>query len=173
MNDPASQYVVIGKISSAYGIKGWVNVHSFTDPVTNILDYQPWYLLPLKAGRKQEPVRIVSGRAHGKQVVAQIEGCNDRNQAELYRGLEIAVHRDQLPEPDKSEHYWIDLEGLSVVNREGIKLGVVDSLMETGANDVLVVKGDKEHLIPYVKDEFILDVDLENGRITVDWDPDF
>ena len=173
MVDSASQFVVVGKITSAYGIKGWVNVHSFTDPVTNILDYQPWYLLPQKAGKNHEPVRVVSGRAHGKQVVAQIEGCTDRNQAELYRGLEIAIHRDQLPEPDESEHYWIDLVGLSVVNLEGVELGVVDSLLETGANDVLVVKGKKEHLIPYVKDIFIRDVDSENRRITVDWDPDF
>ncbi|WP_455376036.1 ribosome maturation factor RimM [Kaarinaea lacus] len=173
MDDPASQYVIVGKISSAYGIKGWINVYSFTDPVTNILNYQPWYLSPQKTSKSWEPVRVVAGRAHGKHVVAQIEGCNDRNKAELYRGLEIAVHRDQLPEPSANEYYWIDLVGLNVVNLAGVELGIVDSLLETGANDVLVVKGKKEHLIPYVKGEFIHDVDLENRRITVDWDPDF
>lgn len=173
MDDPASQFVIVGKISSAYGIKGWVNIYSYTDPVTNILDYQPWYLSARQRGQEWRPVKIVNGRAHGKNVVAQIEGCNDRNQAELYRGLEIAIHRDQLPEPEENEHYWVDLVGLKVVNLQGQELGIVDSLMETGANDVLVVKGNKEHLIPYVQDEFIKQVDLENRCITVDWDPDF
>ena len=173
MEDPASQFVIVGKISSAYGVKGWVNVNSFTDPVTNILNYQPWYLSSRQQNQPWQPIKVVTGRPHKKNVVAQLEGCNDRNQAELYRGLEIAIHRDQLPEPDENEHYWVDLVGLKVLNLKGGELGVVDHLLETGANDVLVVKGNKEHLIPYVKDEFIKQVDLENGQITVDWDPDF
>jgi len=173
MDDSASQFVVVGKIASAYGIKGWVNVQSYTDPVTNILDYQPWYLISKKDKNQRQPIRIVNGRLHGKHVVAQIEGCNDRNQAELYRGLEIAISRDQLPEPQDDEHYWIDLIGLDVENLQGIKLGVVDSILETGANDVLVVKGEKEHLIPFVTNEFIRNIDLENRLITVDWDADF
>jgi len=173
MDDSASQFVVVGKIASAYGIKGWVNIQSYTDPVTNILDYQPWYLISPRDQNQREQVRIISGRPHGKQVVAQIEGCNDRNKAELYRGLEIAIDRDQLPAVPEDEHYWIDLIGLEVVNKDGIKLGKVDSLLETGANDVLVVKGEKEYLIPFVKDEFVHDIDLEKHCITVDWDPDF
>lgn len=173
MDDPASQFVIVGKISSAYGIKGWVNVNSFTDPVTNILEYQPWYLSSHQAEKQWQSVRVVNGRAHGKNVVAQIEGCDDRNQAERYRGLDIAIHRDQLPEPEEGEHYWIDLVGLTVINLNGDELGVVDSLLETGANDVLVVKGKKELLIPYVQQEFIKQVDLESRVITVDWDPDF
>lgn len=173
MNNPASQRVVVGKITSAYGIKGWVNIHSYTDPITNILKYQPWFLSGRKKGELGKTVRIVNGRAQGKHVVAQLEGCDDRNQAETYRGLEIAVDRDQLPEPQENEHYWIDLIGLEVVNLGGVKLGVVDSLMETGANDVLVVQGEKEHLIPFVEKEFIHDIDLENRKITVDWEADF
>jgi len=89
------------------------------------------------------------------------------------RGIEIAIKRDQLPATEDNEFYWIDLEGLKVVNQEGIDLGVVESLMETGANDVLVVRGDKERLIPFVMDEYVLDVDLDKGTITVDWDPEF
>ena len=173
----SQQLVVVGKISSAYGIKGWVNIYSYTDPVTNILQYQPWYLS--REGKDGwEPVRIITGRQQGKHVVAQFEGCQDRNKAELYRGLEIAIDRSQFPEPVQSEHYWIDLIGLTVVTVSGEELGVLDSILETGANDVLVVKDrskahSKEHLIPFVQDEFVRNIDMENHRITVDWDPDF
>ncbi|WP_455200254.1 ribosome maturation factor RimM [Kaarinaea lacus] len=173
MDDPAHQFVVVGKVSSAYGIKGWLKINSFTDPITNILQYDPLYLQSRDSRQSWEAIRVSNGRAHGKQVVIQFEGVNDRNQAELLRGLEIAVTRDQLPEPEDDEYYWVDLEGLSVINLDGITLGVVDSVMETGANDVLVVKGDKERLIPYVMDEFIHAIDLDAGTITVDWDPDF
>lgn len=180
MDDSNSQFVVVGKISSAYGIKGWVNIYSYTHPVTNILQYQPWYLATRQSNSGKndwQAVRIISGRPHGKQVVAQIEGCDDRNKAELYRGLEIAIDRSQLPEADPDEHYWVDLIGLKVVTLSGVELGEVDSLLETGANDVLVVKdpskADKEHLIPFVMDEFVREIDMDNQRITVDWDPDF
>jgi len=176
-SQPPEQLVVVGKISSAYGIKGWVNIYSYTNPVTNILQYQPWFLSPRNSKESWEPVRIATGRPQGKQMVAQLEGCEDRNKAELYRGLEIAIDRSQLPEPEQSEHYWIDLIGLSVVTVTGEELGVLDSILETGANDVLVVKapskGSKEHLIPFVQDEFVCEIDMENRLITVDWDPDF
>jgi len=173
MDELDPQLVIVGKIASAYGIKGWVNVTSFTDPVTNILQYQPWYLQSQDKARRIEPVRIVQGRVHGKQIVAQLEGYNDRNQAELLRGLDIAVARSQLPASKQGEYYWRDLIGMRVFNIDGIDLGVVDSLMETGANDVLVVNGDKQRLIPYVINEYIRLVDLKQGKIIVDWDPDF
>ena len=173
MDDPDSQFVVVGKIASAYGIKGWVHVYSYTDPASNILQYQPWLLQSRDSKQPWNPVKVLSGRPHGKQIVVQLEGCFDRNQAEQLRGLEIAVSRDQFPDTENDEYYWIDLVGLAVVNLEGVKLGVVDSVMETGANDVLVVKGDRERLIPYVMDEFIRDIDLDAGTITVDWDADF
>ena len=173
MDDQTHQFVVVGKISSAFGVKGWLKINSFTDPVTNILQFKPWYLQTRQIHQPWKSVKVLAGRAHGKQVVVQLEGLNDRNQAELMRGLEIAVKRDQLPETQDDEFYWVDLEGLKVVNREGVELGVVDALMETGANDVLVVRGEKERLIPYVMDEYVLDVDLDAGTIIVDWDPDF
>jgi len=173
MDEQNPQLVIVGKIASAYGIKGWVNVASFTDPITNILQYQPWYLQSKHQSHSLEPVRIVQGRVHGKQIVAQLEGYSDRNQAELLRGLDIAVARNQLPAPKQGEYYWQDLIGLRVVNVDGAELGVVESLMETGANDVLVVTGDKQRLIPYVTNEFIREVDLQYGKIVVDWDPDF
>ncbi|WP_455222843.1 ribosome maturation factor RimM [Kaarinaea lacus] len=173
MDDQTPQFVVVGKISSAFGVKGWLKINSFTEPVTNILQFKPWYLQTRQTHQPWKSVKVIEGRAHGKQVVVQLEGVNDRNQAELMRGLDIAVKRDQLPETHDNEFYWVDLEGLKVVNQEGIELGVVESLMETGANDVLVVRGEKERLIPYVMNEYILEVDLDAGTIIVDWDPDF
>ena len=173
MDEPTHQFVVVGKIASAYGIKGWLKINSFTDPLTNILQYDPLYLQTREARQSWKTVKVLNGREHGKQVVLQLEGINDRNQAELLRGLEIAITRDQLPETEADEYYWVDLEGLSVTNLDGVTLGTVDSIMETGANDVLVVKGDKERLIPYVLDEIVHTIDLDAGTITVDWDPDF
>ncbi|KPJ93119.1 MAG: ribosome maturation factor RimM [Gammaproteobacteria bacterium SG8_15] len=173
MDDQTHQLIVVGQVSSAFGVKGWVKINSFTDPVTNILQFNPWYLRARQPEQSWKIVKVLNGRAHGKQVVVQLDGVNDRNQAELMRGIEIAIKRDQLPATEDNEFYWIDLEGLKVVNQEGIDLGVVESLMETGANDVLVVRGDKERLIPFVMDEYVLDVDLDKGTITVDWDPEF
>ena len=173
MDDQTHQLIVVGQVASAFGVKGWLKVNSFTDPVTNILQFNPWYLQVRQPEQSWKIVKVLNGRVHGKQVVVQLDGVNDRNQAELMRGLEIAIKRDQLPDVDDNEFYWVDLEGLKVVNREGVDLGVVESLMETGANDVLVVRGDKERLIPFVMDEYVLGVDLDNGTITVDWDPEF
>jgi len=173
MDDQTHQLIVVGQVSSAFGVKGWLKINSFTDPVTNILQFNPWYLQVRQPEQSWKIVKVLNGRAHGKQVVVQLDGVNDRNQAELMRGIEIAIKRDQLPEIEDNEFYWIDLEGLKVVNREGVELGLVESLMETGANDVLVVRGDKERLIPFVMDEYVLDVDLDGGTIIVDWDPEF
>ncbi len=103
----------------------------------------------------------------------KIAGCDDRNQAGLYTNAEIGVYREQLPQLGGDEYYWSDLENLTVINQQGIILGQVSHLVETGANDVIVVKGEKEHLIPYILDQFILNIDLKNGRIEVDWDPEF
>jgi len=167
---PEQKYIVVGKISAPYGVKGWVKVFSYTDPMDNILQYQPWFIRR-KDGWKS--IEVEGGRIHGKTVVAQITGVDNRDDAEQLKGLEIAVLREQLPEPEADEFYWIDLIGLEVINQQGIVLGVVDHLLETGANDVLVIKGEKERLVPYVLDEFIKEVDLKNKKILVDWDADF
>jgi 16S rRNA processing protein RimM len=173
MEETDSQFVVVGKITSAYGIKGWVKVFSYTDPVSNILQYTPWYLPVSPQQEGWRCCEVLNGRPHGKHVVAQLAGIDDRNQAELLRGMDIAVPRDQLPEPAEGEYYWLDLKGLRVVNTHGVELGVVEDMMETGANDVLVVKGDRQRLIPYVMDEIVKDVDLAGGVLIVDWEPDY
>jgi 16S rRNA processing protein RimM len=160
--------VVLGRISGVYGVRGWVKVFSDTRPREGILRYSPWLL-----GDAKEPKAVLEGRLQGKGVVARIAGCEDRDQAAALLDQEIAVPRDRLPPPSADEFYWVDLEGLEVITEEGTVLGMVDHLFSTGANDVLVVSGDRERLLPFAWDEVIRDVDFEAGRIRVDWDPDF
>jgi 16S rRNA processing protein RimM len=168
------EFIVVGKISSPFGIKGWVKLLSYTDPAENILQYRPWFIKPED---HWESIAIDEGRIHGKNLVAHVETINDRDSAELLKGCEIAIQRSQLPAAKPGEFYWIDLVGLHVINQQGIELGIVDHLMETGANDVLVVRdkkqGGKEHLVPFVLNEFVKSVDLSNKKIHVDWDADF
>lgn len=160
--------VALGYISAVHGIKGWVKVHSWTRPIEAILDYQPWLL-----GKEQKPVSIVDGRKQGKSLAALLPGVNDREQASVFVGQKIFVQREQLPETGPDEFYWSDLEGLEVHTLDGQILGRVDRLMETGANDVLVIQGQREHLVPFIQGQFVRRVDLEAGRMDVDWDPEF
>lgn len=163
--------LIVGKLNGASGIKGWVKVFSYTDPKENILNYSPWFL---KLDGQWQQVSIINGREQGKTVVAQLEGCNDRNTAESYRGVEIAIDESQLPQLGEGEYYWRDLIGLTVVNVAGDEVGTVEKMMETGANDVLVVKtaSKEELLIPYVPEYSVMKVDLESKQITVDWEFD-
>lgn len=161
--------VIVGRIAGVYGVKGWVRIYSYTQPLDNILDYTPWQLYIAPDWRVVKPL---DGRIHGKGVVALLEGCPDRDAAAALIGCDIAVDRAQLPEAGEDEIYWADLIGLKVVNLEGVELGLVDHLFETGANDVLVVKGERERLLPYI-DAVVLSVDLAAGLMRVDWDPEF
>ncbi|MTW21435.1 ribosome maturation factor RimM [Allochromatium palmeri] len=160
--------IVIGRVSGLYGVKGWIKIHSETDPREGILRYSPWLL-----GADGVERRVFEGKSHGKGVIARLDGCEDRDQAAALIGQEIAIRRDQLPPPRPDEFYWIDLEGLAVVTQTGVELGQVSHLFATGANDVLVVQGDRERLIPFVWKDVVLDVDFDQRRIQVDWDPEF
>lgn len=166
MTDPKP--VVLGRIAGVYGVRGWVKVVSDTDPRDAILRYSPWLV-----GSEAAVRRVAEGRVHGKGIVARLDGCDDRDQAALLVGREIAVTRDRLPPPRADEFYWIDLEGLSVVTEQGVDLGRVDHLFSTGANDVLVVKGERERLLPFAWGDVVKDVDFTRGCIQVDWDPEF
>lgn len=161
--------VILGQVTGLYGVKGWVKVHSYTEPREAILDYKDWLLL--RDGDWQS-VRLVEGKRHGKTVIARLEGVNDRDVAATYVDDDIGVPREQLPDAGRDEFYWADLEGLQVVHQDGRVLGKVAYLLATGANDVLVVKGDQEILIPFVQGEVIKDVDLAAGVINVDWEWD-
>lgn len=166
MSDP--KRVVLGRIAGLYGVRGWVKIVSETDPRESILRYAPWLVGPEWAVR-----RVLEGRLHGKGIVARLDGCEDRDQAALLVGRDIAVTRDQLPPARADEFYWIDLEGLAVVTDQGVDLGRVDHLFSTGVNDVLVVKGERERLLPFAWGDVVKDVDFARGCIQVDWDPEF
>ncbi|MBT8129033.1 MAG: ribosome maturation factor RimM [Gammaproteobacteria bacterium] len=174
----ADEKLIVGKISGVYGVKGWVKVHSDTEPREGITNYSPWYLQQGSHGEGEwRQVRVEQGRRHAKTVIAKLEHVDDRDAAMLLAGAIIAISAEQLPAPGKDEFYWRDLVGLRVINMQGIELGTVQRLMETGANDVLVVgdsaRGGREHLVPWTPENAVLDVDLENGLIRVDWDEDF
>jgi len=173
----SDQRVIVGKITGAHGIRGWVKVHSFTDPMDAVLDYAGWQV---QRGDKTLELDVLNSRMQGKGLAVQLKGCDDRNMAETFAGLEISVARTELAQLDTGEYYWSDLIGLTVVNQDGIELGQISSFMETGANDVLVVKApdndawqQKERLLPYLPEQVVLSVDLTTKRMRVDWDPAF
>lgn len=171
MSSSAQKYIVVGEISGVFGIKGWVKVYSFTEPRENILNYSPWLL---RKGSETKSVTVLDGGLQGKAVVASLSGITDRDMAASLGGYEIVIDESLLPEPEPGEYYWRDLIGLKVETEQGVALGVVDYLLETGANDVLVVKeGDKERLIPFLQGQFVKHIDLESGMMIVDWDPEF
>ena len=146
-----------------------MKVYSYTEPREAVLDYQDWLLG--REGRWQRVV-LAEGKRHGKAVIARLEGIEDRDAAAELTGSDIGVVRDALPDPGEGHYYWADLEGLTVVHEDGTELGRVAYLMATGANDVLVVDGPHERLIPFVPEEVILDVDIAAGVIRVDWEWD-
>jgi 16S rRNA processing protein RimM len=162
--------IIMGRVSGLFGVRGWLKIYSHTSPREGIVHYKDWYL---KLGDGWKRYELIAGRSQGKGVVVQLQGINDRDLAATLVNADIAVKREQLPALQPGEFYWTDLQGLRVVNLEGVELGVVSHLFETGANDVLVVRGERERLIPYTTGEAIRGVDLEQGQITVDWDPAF
>ena len=161
--------VVLGSVGGPYGTRGWVKIQSATEPPENILRYSPW-----QVGRdgRWSRVGVAEGRRQGRSVIARLEGCRDRGDASGYGGCEIAVERSRLPEVEEDEYYWADLVGLRVVTAGGVDLGEVERMMETGANDVLVVHGDGERLIPFLLGTVVRSVDIAGGIIVVDWHPD-
>lgn len=160
---------MLGRVSGVFGTRGWLKVYSYTRPPRNILTYPIWQL---SGGGQWRSFPVISVRQQGVRLVALLDGIIDRTEASARIGDEIAVDRDALPEKTDGEYYWADLVGIEVINAEGISLGIVSRLLDTGANDVLVVDGKKEHLIPFVRDHHVIDVDLERGCMTVDWHPD-
>lgn len=164
-----SDLVIVGRVGAAHGLSGEIRVTSETQPPGNIEAYRPWLL---GDGETFREVEVAAIRASRGAFLVRLNGVSDRDQAELLRGQRIAVPRSSLPalEPDR-EFYWRDLIGLTVVDGAGRSLGRVLRLLETGAHDVLVIGSDGgqgETLIPFV-DVFVEAVDLDGGRIQVDW----
>lgn len=170
MAERQSRRVVIGKVTALFGVKGWIKLLSWTEPREDIVNYPSWQL---KLDGEWRDWKVAEGRPQGKTIIARLDGITDRDQAVVLIGAEIAVRRDQLPPVKPGEYYWDDLIGMEVQLADGRSLGEVEAMMETGANDVLVVKGERRRLIPFIRDQVVRDVNMETGLIQVDWDPDF
>ncbi len=167
--NPADRWIVLGKIGSAFGVQGWVRITSYTDPPDNILDYDRWYLR--RAGQWQE-VEVEDGRMTAKGVQVKLAGIETPEAARLQVGVEIGVPRGDLPPTAPGEYYWSDLEGLEAVTPSGESLGRVDHFRSTPGGDIAVIRGTREHWIPFVKDR-IVKVDLDAKRIVFDWGVDW
>jgi|TARA_B110000438_G_scaffold277547_1_gene300282 16S rRNA processing protein RimM len=166
-SDKNQETIILGRISGHYGVKGWVKIFSYTKPIEGILSYSECYIDGVNTFKSG---RILEGRKQGKLIIVKLSGVNDRDTAEDYIGLNLILPADCLPKLDDGHYYWRELEGLSVVDMQSKKLGVVSKLLETGANDVMVIQGDNQILIPFVMHEVIKEVDLSEGRIVVDWE---
>ena len=168
--------VRLGSIIGGHGIKGWVKVFSYTDPMEAIFGYSHWVL---RKGGVEQRVNPDKSQVQGKKLIAHFEGVDTRTMADEMAGFEIYIEQDVLPDLDTGDYYWYQLTGLKVINAEGDFFGKVDHLLETGANDVLVVHptdesiDDRERLIPFVEEEFVQEVNIEGGEIRVNWATDY
>lgn len=171
MPTPAKEKIIIGRFGAPFGIKGWVKVISYGNPPEQIFSYKHWYI-------EEKPntwvkVKIEDAKLHGNVLLTKLPECDDRDQAQLYTNKQIAITENQLAPLAANEFYWSDLEGLVVFNQQQQELGIVQRVIATGANDVLIVRQDKkERLIPFIKN-VIIKVDLEKKRIDVDWDSEW
>ena len=157
-------------MSGVFGVKGWVKVRSDTDPRESIAEFDEWVL---RSDENERIVALESARPHSRTVIAKIKCIDDRDAAKGLVGLEIAVPREALASCEPGEYYWTDLVTLEVVTGEGVSLGRVDYLFETGGHDVMVVVGDRERLIPFVNGRIVREVDVDRGVIVVEWDPSY
>jgi 16S rRNA processing protein RimM len=170
MEDNRHDRILVGRISGLFGVKGWIKAFSYTEPRANIVRYSPWHLL---CAGGERVIEVASGRCHGEAVVAKLQDVDDRDAAALLVGADIEVGYQQLERLPIGEYYWAQLLGLEVIDVQGRALGVVDHLLRTGANDVLVVEGDRQRLIPFVQGAIVKDIDLAAGVMRVDWAPDY
>lgn len=159
----------MGRVTAAHGVRGWIRVRAFTESAAGLGDYPRWWLGGEGAWVAWN-VEAVEAHRHG--LLAKLRGCDDRDAATALAKVEIAVPRALFPRTADDEFYWDDLIGLAVSNGAGEALGTVTSLMETGANDVLVVRGERERLIPFVA-PVVLEVDLAGAKLKVDWAADY
>lgn len=167
---PPDQPVVMGRIVAPFGVKGWIKIQPYTATPAGLAQYFAWWLR--RDGGAWRECEVERSHSQGSNLVAKLAGCDDRAAAAGLKGQEVAVPRSALPAAAPGEYYWADLLGLRVENEKAQALGVVARMMETGANDVLVVEGDRERLIPFVGD-VVKRVDLDGGVIVVDWEADY
>ena len=169
MNNPERR-ILVARVVGAFGVRGEVKFQSFTDPLKQVLKYQPWILV--HQGKESE-VTELRARETNKGLTVFFPNIEDRDAAEAMTGAELWVPRSRLPAPKAGEYYWIDLEGMQVTNLEGVDFGKVSHLFNNGANDVLYVQGERVRLLPFVMDDYIKSIDFDAQKIVVDWDADF
>ncbi len=161
--------VLVGKVSGCFGVKGWLKVFSYCDPRENITTYKSWIV----GGKVFDSVE---SKRNGKLIVAKLEGINDKDTAMTLMGQPVEIREDQLEQLRPEQFYWRDLVGLEVTNTKGIAFGTITNLLETGANDVIIIKGERERLVPYITDadtgRTVIEVDLEKKTMVVDWHED-
>lgn len=177
--------VVVGLVSGLHGVQGALKIKSFCEPAEGIFKYQPWTLARPEASAAKHssttaapdtstlvgvPVKI---RGAGTSLAARFPEIQDRDQAALWLGSLISVPRSSLPKLKVGDYYWRDLIGLNVENLQGVAFGVIEEMMATGSNDVMVLNGDRQRLLPYIPGQFVMNVDLAAGKMSVDWDPEF
>ena len=172
--DWPDETILVGKISGLLGVRGWMKVCSWMRPPQQIFDFRSWWLSREGADEADSRVcyEVLAGRSHGKGLVVQLQHCENRDQAAELVSRQIYVATDEFPCLADGEYYWHQLIGLEVKNQQQVVLGVVKELLETGANDVLVISGERQRLLPYIP-SVVLAIDLANRQIKVDWDPDF
>ena len=163
------EHVLIGRVSWVFGTRGWLKIHSYTRPQDNLLTYKVWHL---SVGGKWHEHRVIAAKKHGPGLVAELTGTPNRDLALELVGCDIAITRSMLPPNVDGEYYWAELIGMSVRNLSGIQLGEISQMLATGANDVMVVQGDTERLIPYVSGIYVIDVDANARSVLVDWHED-
>lgn len=164
------KHVVLGKINGVSGVRGWLKIYSYSRPRESIFSYSHWLI---REDGKWRARKLVDGKQQGRKLLALLDGISDRDAALAMVGLEVAIERRQLAALEEGEYYWCDLIDLEVLDLSGRSFGQVVDIKETGANDVLVVKGDERYLIPLVHDKIVKQVDVEGGMIRVDWDPEY
>ena len=160
--------ILVGKISNPHGIKGWVKVISFTDPIENILSYKKW---TISDNETEKTYCLEDSRIQGNKIVIKLEGVNNRDDADLLKNLQIEINRSDLPELEENSYYWEDLVDFNVIDIKGNLVGKVDSLFRTGSNDVLVIINETKErlLVPFIMEEVIKYVDLAKELISIDW----
>ena len=169
--------IVVGKLGASYGIRGWLKIFSYTEEAESIFAYSPWFI---QVRGQWQRFELEDWKRHNKGYVAKLKGLDQREDAQMLTNAEIAVGTESLPALSDEEFYWRELFGMDVVNAKGYHLGTVTDMLETGSNDVLVVKanlkdafGKKERLIPFLEEQVIKTIDRTAQRIEVDWDPGF
>lgn len=160
----------MGRVVGVHGIRGWIKVESYSEPRSRLVEYRPWIL---SRDSIETIFEIERAEAQATPLRVKLRGIDERETALGLVGSEILMPRAALPVLGDDGFYWTDLEGLEVVTATGESLGTIAHLFATGANDVMVVRGDRERLIPFTPGHVVVLVDLAQRRIEVDWDADF